>query len=93
MPKERESVGMVANYLEEFMEQVPETFLSYEEATIYLKEDRFHNFVRHKNEQVYEQAMKEYEKETKQRSGFGFDDSSGQGDLESTDSQLPDTDL
>lgn len=60
LAKEHERVGQVANYLEEFMERVPETFLDYERVESMLREDLFHKFVAAKLELVYQETMERF---------------------------------
>ena len=51
---------MLSNYLEEFMEQVPETFTGYTRVEALLSEDRFHKFVREKFDLIYKETMDRY---------------------------------
>ena len=48
------------NLLELFMRQVKETTLSYEEARLYLEEDRFTIFVKKALEELYHKSMTEH---------------------------------
>ena len=58
--KKNENIGRVANFLEEFMEQVPDTFLDYKTVEKILLEDLFHDFVRTKSELIYKETMEKY---------------------------------
>lgn len=60
LDQKNQEIGQYANYLEEFMEQVPQTFLDYNDVQKLLFEDSFHKFIQAKHQEIYDKAMNDY---------------------------------
>lgn len=95
LEKQNENIGRVANYLEEFMEQISETFLNYEKVQSLLIQDKFHEFIRMKIDLIYKESLEKYGhliSKPKYHSEFGSTDITNP-DMLYDDYLIHDTDL